>query len=142
MREQVFSCFIIFTNFWTQFVLRLGQHRTAGQNMIVFIQYPKYLKKLQHVCTSFHFPVQYNILDREHGAFYMWNSVKKALCESFKLEVWILKGVFSDSSNLFLWHNRYKQNKLIFKISVDYNLVFMSYVRLCVLYCSIDYRVV
>ena len=49
-----------------------------------------------------------------------------------------LKGIFSDSNNIFLWYEirTYKQKKLISKISVDSNFTFSSYAWLCVFHCS------
>ena len=49
-----------------------------------------------------------------------------------------LKGIFSDSNSIFfmVWIRRYKQKKLISKISVDSNFTFSSYAWLCVFHCS------
>ena len=49
-----------------------------------------------------------------------------------------VKGIFSDSNNIFLWYQSEDINKkkLISKISDDFNFLFSSYAWLCVFHCS------
>ena len=53
-----------------------------------------------------------------------------------------IKGIVSDSNNIFLWHEwDVNQKKLISKISFDSNFTFLSYVWLCGFIAPIDYCV-
>ena len=52
-------------------------------------------------------------------------------------EIIPVKGIFCDFHNIFLCMNRrYKQKKLISKISVDSNRKFLCYAWFCVFHCS------
>ena len=76
-----------------------------------------------------------------HEPNYFPKGEGNSLTSVVKADEWntpLFKGIFSDSNNIFLWHESEDINKkkLISKISVDSNFAFWSYAWLCVFHCS------